>query len=176
METNQHHLHVVTFVDGSETPAGLPWWDSDWDLSTSFAARYFDSTITCVTCHNVHGAQGYFGSTNEAMIRDGKLVNGRPDTREGFKFSYVREDTDAEGLPMVTSSAATRANSIGAVFRTVPVFQDSAYYIIGNMCMGCHGDSPLCGACHPSGPYAAIETEGYNASETYLEYYRPNTQ
>jgi hypothetical protein len=174
-ETNQHHLHVVSFVDGSETPAGLPWWDSDWDLSTSFDVGYFDSTIACVTCHNVHGAQGYFGSTNEAMIRDGKLVDGRPDTREGFKFSYVQEDTGAGGLPMVTSSDATRDNSIGAVFRTEPDFQSWTRIYIGNMCMGCHGDSPLCGACHPSGGYNAIETEGYDASETYLEYYRtPN--
>jgi hypothetical protein len=171
-ETNQHHLHVVTFVDGLHWSGGLPWWDSDWDLSTSGAAGYFDSTITCVTCHNVHGAQGYFGSTNEAMIRDGNLVNGRPDTREGFKFSYVREDTGAGGLPMVTSSGATRHDSIGAVFRTVPVFQTWTEIYIGNMCMGCHGDSPQCDACHPSGAYNTLETESYNATGTYLEYYR----
>ena len=109
------------------------------------------------------------------MIRDGQLVNGRPDTREGFKFTYVREDTDAGGLPMVTSFGADRDNSIGAVFRTVPVFQTWTRIYIGNMCMGCHGELPLCGACHPGGNYNAIETAGYDASETYLEYYRtPN--
>jgi hypothetical protein len=174
-ETNQHHLHVITFVDGGHPGGGLPWWDSDWDLSTSSAVGYYDSVITCVTCHNVHGAQGYLGSTNEPMIRDGELVNGRPDPRGGFKFSYVREDTGAGGLPMVTSSGATRDNSIGAVFRTVPVYQTWTRIYIGNMCMGCHGEPPQCGACHPDGNYNAIETAGYDASETYLEYYRsPN--
>jgi hypothetical protein len=72
----------------------------------------------------------------------------------------------------VTSSGATRHDSIGAVFRTVPVFQTWTEIYIGNMCMGCHGDSPQCDACHPSGNYNAIETEGYDASGTYLEYYR----
>lgn len=172
-EPNQHHLHVITFVDDAGHPeGGLPWWDSDWNLSTNFAVGYYDSTITCVTCHNVHGAVGYFGSKNEAMIRDGKLVNGRPDTREGFKFSYVQEDTGAGGLPMVTSSDATRDNSIGAVFRTVPVFQTWTRIYIGNMCMGCHGANPACGSCHPGSAYGAIGTEAYDASGTYLEYYR----
>ena len=169
-EANQHHLHVVSFVDAGHWSAGRPWWDSDWDLSTLSAAGYFDSTITCVSCHNVHGAEGYAGSTNEAMVRDGKLVSGRPDPREGFKFSYVQD----RGLPMVTSSGATRTNSIGAVFRSGEIEYNTEH----NMCMGCHGSGATCMnmTCHHFGTnYDVLGDEDYDATGNYVEYYRtPN--
>jgi hypothetical protein len=152
-EPNQHYLHVVTLVEMWNPTLG--WWDSDWDLATSVGGR-LDSSTTCVTCHNVHGAGGYKGSTNEAMIRDGKLVDGRPDAREGFRFSYVIEDTGAGGLPMVTSSGATRASSIGAIFRSGKIA-----YTADNMCMGCHSLSN--------------EAVSYNANGNYVEYYRDPT-
>lgn len=144
---NVHVYHLDTAPDTA--------WDSDWDLSTG---GNWDSFTSCVTCHNVHGAEGYAGSTNEAMIRDGKLVNGRPDTREGFRFSYVIVDG---ALPNVTSSGATREDSIGAVFRS-----DKMTLSGKHMCKGCHGTPP----------YSAPPDVSYNATGEYLEYYRPNTQ
>jgi len=126
-------------------------WDSDWNEDT---IPIYDSLITCVTCHNVHGAEGCADSTNEAMIRDEKLVDRRPNDREGFRFSYLIEDTDLGG-DFVTSSGATREYSIGAVFRSGKIKM-----VLGDMCPG----------CHPG--YGSIDDVSYDATENYLEYYR----
>ncbi|MDY6954426.1 MAG: hypothetical protein SWE60_23220, partial [Thermodesulfobacteriota bacterium] len=102
------------------------YWDSDWDANTDTYPDQeigWDAMISCSSCHNVHGAAGIEGSTNEAMIRDGSLAG-----RTGYGFSYLIEDTTAGGYPWVTSEGAHQSNSVGSVFRNG----------VGEMCGGCH--------------------------------------
>jgi hypothetical protein len=147
-DTNEHVAHILNFV-GS-------YWDSDWDNNTTGQWVWWeagcDSLMTCPTCHNVHGAAGTQGSTNEAMIRDGSLAG-----RSGYGFSYVIEDTGIGGYPMVTSNGATQSTSVGAIFRS-----DVASMCGSSICHG-HPDPP------PESGYDATGS-GYG---TYLEYYRP---
>ncbi|MDY6836836.1 MAG: hypothetical protein SWH78_02580 [Thermodesulfobacteriota bacterium] len=144
---NNHRAHLLSFAG--------PYWDSDWDTGTigGTGADGRESMITCSSCHNVHGAAAaQAGWTNEAMIRDGSLAG-----RTGYGFSYVVEDVASGGYPMVTSTGATQANSVGAVFRNNT----------DNMCGGsyCH-DSPT------SPPGSSYDATGIGWG-TYLEYYRP---
>jgi hypothetical protein len=113
-------------------------WDSDWDVNTGYPIG-FDSMITCSSCHNVHGAAGTNGSTNEPMIRDGSLEGGA-----GYGFSYLIEDP-VQHYPYVTSQGATRANSVGAIFR--------------------NGVDNMCGFCHPGEGYVPPENSYYAAPE-----------
>ncbi len=109
-------------------------WDSDWDVDTDPWPEWgwdTDSYPTCPTCHNVHGAAGTHGSTNEPMVRDGSLVG-----RTGFGFSFVIEDTAAGGYPWVTSEGATQSTSVGSIFR------NGTGDHVTNMCAGCHGGGP----------------------------------
>ncbi len=144
--TNEHVAHILNYVG--------PFADSDWDVNTSGPGGQNgrDTMTTCTSCHNVHGASGTHGSTNEAMIRDGVLVE-----RNGYGFSYVIEDTAAGGYPWVTSQYANKMNSVGAVFRNNT----------GDMCGGslCHDD--------PDPPPASSYDASGSAWGTYLEYYRP---
>jgi hypothetical protein len=143
-DSNQHIQHVVGMT--------MQLWDSDWDTGTSQGVGLGnDSLVTCSSCHNVHGAAGAEGSTNEPMIRDGSLAN-----RTGFGFSYVVEDVAIGGYPVVTSAGASLPISVGAVFRN------------GNaMCSE--------GICHlptPPGPTTTSYDATGSGSGTYLEYYR----
>ena len=147
-DVNEHVAHIMNYV--------MATWDSDWDESTTgVGPGDWDSLNACSACHNVHGAAGIEGSTNEAMIRDGTLA-GRPG---GYGFSYVVEDTGAGGYPMVTSTGATASNSVGSIFRYNTE--------INSMCGGssCH-DNPA----PPTG--SSYNATGYSWG-TYLEYYRP---
>jgi hypothetical protein len=142
---NEHVAHVLNYTG--------PWSDSDWDLGTigPGGGDGADSLVACSSCHNVHGAEEIYGSTNEAMIRDGSLAG-----RDGYGFSYVIEDVGSGGYPWVTSTGATKSNSVGAIFRN-----NSA-----NMCRAsqCHG-SPA----PPSGNSYNATGSGFGS---YLEYYR----
>ncbi len=144
-DVNEHVAHIMNYI--------MTVWDSDWDAATTGSGPGdWDSLVACSSCHNVHGAAGVEGSSNEPMIRDGTLAG-----RTGYGFSYVIEDIGAGGYPQVTSTEATQADSVGAIFRNHT----------GNMCGGsmCHGQP-----APPGGP-------SYDASGsswgTYLEYYRP---
>jgi len=77
-DSNQHILHAIGQTMQS--------WDSDWDTGTTGPGPGpgYDTLMTCSACHNVHGAAGTEGSTNEPMIRDGSLAG-----RTGYGFSYV---------------------------------------------------------------------------------------
>jgi hypothetical protein len=145
-DVNEHVAHLLNYIG--------PFADSDWDVTTTGAGGSDgrDTLTACTACHNVHGAAGLEGSTAEAMIRDGSLVG-----RTGYGFSYVVEDVGAGGYPMVTSTGATQANSVGAILR----------YNTSNMCAGsnCH-DNPAA----PAGP--SYDATG-SSWGTYLEYYRP---
>jgi len=143
-DTNEHVSHIMNYVG--------PFADSDWDTGTDGpgGSNGNDTTTGCFACHNVHGAAGAAGSTNEAMIRDGSLAG-----RTSYGFSYVIEDTGSGGYPWVTSTGATQAASVGAIFR--------------------NNTNSMCGAtCHG---YTTQTDPSYDASGsswgTYLEYYRP---
>jgi len=146
-DINEHVNHIMAYTGLSS--------DSDWDSETQGPGGLgsgCDSLTACSTCHNVHGAVGIYGSTNEAMVRDGTLVG-----RAGYGFSYVIEDLGSGGYPWVTSTGATQSTSTGAIFRNNTA----------NMCGGCHGSStPL----HQSN-YDADDVD--TGLGTYLEYYRP---
>jgi hypothetical protein len=141
-DINQHVLHVRNYT--------MQAWDSDWDPATVGIGPGVgcDSMTTCSSCHNVHGAAGAEGSTNEPMIRDGSLVGREP----GYGFSYVIKKNATPWPPsgdsMVTSTNATLPISVGAVFREN-----------NEMCFSCHVCLPPSGSSH-------------DASDTYLEYYR----
>jgi hypothetical protein len=139
-DTNQHFYHTINQT--------MQLWDSDWDTNTSQGVgQGNDSMVSCSTCHNVHGAAGAEGSTNEPMIRDGSLAG-----RTGFGFSYVVEDS----YPVVTSDGASLPISVGAVFRN------------GNaLC-----SSTICHMPFPPGPTSAAYDAAGSGSGTYLEYYR----
>ena len=141
-DTNEHVAHIMQYT--------APAWDSDWDTGTlGPGPGETDSMTACSSCHNVHGAAGNSGSTNESMIRDGSLAG-----RTGFGFSYVIEDGS---YPQVTSDGANRLNSTGAIFRNGT----------GNMCAiaTCHGT--------PDPPASPSYNATGSSYGTYLEYYRP---
>ena len=148
-DINEHVGHILNYIGA--------FGDSDWDAGTTGqgAQPGLDTTISCSTCHNVHGAAGLDGSTNEPMIRDGELA-GRPG---GYGFSYVVEADHMGGYPHVTSTGATGVNSVGAVFRYNTE--------VNGMCGGgmCHGNPTV----PPGADYDATGS-GWG---THLEYYRP---
>jgi hypothetical protein len=151
-DTNEHVAHLLNYVG--------PWWDSDWDTSTSGAggSNGRDSLIACSSCHNVHGAAGVY-STNEAMIRDGSLAG-----RTGYGFSYVVQDVASGGYPWVTSTGAKQSTSVGAIFRNNT----------SNMCAGsmCHGNPtpPADSSYNASGSSWGTYLEYYRVPQTYLEF------
>ncbi|MDY6987280.1 MAG: cytochrome c3 family protein [Thermodesulfobacteriota bacterium] len=168
---NQHYVHIF-----GGYAAG---WDSDWDTWTGFTgwggdicvpSSASDSVTTCSTCHNVHGTAGSHGSTNEAMIRDGRLEGVMPTSdcgytpRIGFGFTYLIEDTASGGYPWVTSDGATQSTSVGAVFRNNPGG-------VNYNCF-CHGEGSGYYAYPPPGTNydASANPPGYT---DYLQYYRP---
>ena len=141
-DVNEHVSHTMNYLG--------PFVDSDWDTGTTGAGGSDgrDSLMACISCHNVHGAVGIYGSTNEAMVRDGTLVG-----RTGYGFSYVIED----GLyPQMTSTGANKSNSVGSIFRNNTA----------NMCGGsmCHGN--------PAPPAGSSYDATGSSWGTYLEYYR----
>ncbi|MGA1871517.1 MAG: thrombospondin type 3 repeat-containing protein [bacterium] len=143
-DTNDHFTHIMSVMG--------PFSDSDWDINTTspYGMQGCDSAITCSSCHNIHGAAGSEGSTNEAMIRDGSLSG-----RDGYGFSYLVEDVASGGYPMVTSSNATQSTSVGAIFRNN----------IGTMC-----GASLCHV-NPSPTSSSYDASG-SGPGTYLEFYR----
>ncbi|MCP4540737.1 MAG: hypothetical protein GY832_26665, partial [Chloroflexi bacterium] len=143
-DVNEHVAHILNYVGVFA--------DSDWDAGTTGTdgSDGHDSLVACSSCHNVHGAIGAEGSSNEVMVRDGNLAG-----RTGYEFSYVVEDVGVGGYPWVTSTGATRATSVGAIFRNNTA----------DMCVSfCHGDP----APPPGSSYDATDI-GWG---TYLEYYR----
>jgi hypothetical protein len=144
-DVNEHVAHILNYVG--------PFADSDWDVATvgPGGSNGNDTLIACASCHNVHGAAGTEGSTNEPMIRDGSLVG-----RTGYSFSYVLEDVGSGGYPWVTSTGATKPTSVGAIFRN-----NTADMCGGSMC---HGS--------PTPPPGSSYDATGSSWGTYLEYYR----
>ena len=88
-------------------------YDSDWKDS-----GVWDSRISCPACHNVHG------STQLAMVRDGKLVNKEP----GIPIAYYNDSVTIE----ICSNASPLNIELGD----------------GTGTMYFAGVQTVCGACH----------------------------
>ncbi|MDY6952743.1 MAG: cytochrome c3 family protein, partial [Thermodesulfobacteriota bacterium] len=125
--TSTHNMHYTHLVDYTAR------WYSDWDPENGDQTGFQDSRAACPVCHNVHGAGGTMGSTNEPMIRDGRLAG-----TSGYGFTYLIEDTAAGGYPWVTSEGATQATGVGANFR----------YSASEMCRNCHGYGGTAGSSY----------------------------
>ncbi|MDY6988024.1 MAG: hypothetical protein SWQ30_08185 [Thermodesulfobacteriota bacterium] len=166
---NQHYEHLL----GSYAME----WDSDWDVWTGnvqfgddmwVPLSSTDAMYTCSSCHNVHGATGSHGSTNEAMMRDGRLEGMVPASgggwtpRIGLGFTYVVEDIGAGGYPWVTSDGATQWTSVGAIVRNDPSGVNYGCF--------CHSPNAAYGGSSPGTSYdaSAFKTvyTGYHAGGT----------
>ncbi len=106
--TNNHQQMMTGSVLAS------PKWDSDWDEDTSITipGEGIDSWNQCLTCHNVHG------STYNAMMRDGMLVNrdianGRPSN--GLEYGFIKSSVTTPTNWATVSNF--RNDSIGGVVR-----------------------------------------------------------
>ena len=113
----------------------LNWWpaliycDSDFDGVGCSSGTCKDSAITCIICHNVHGANG-----NKVMIRHGELIStpGTTDKVPALDFHWYK----ADGVTPTT------------------VYEESLY---GGLRCGLLPDlsiNHVCGGCHPSYPPA----------------------
>jgi hypothetical protein len=94
-----------------------------------------DSAMTCVNCHNVHGAR------NPAMIRDGELMStpGTDDKEPGFEFYWLEGD----GATQTTVLGDSRYGSL--VCGTVPILTNN------HSCFGCHASGRLTWFRNPTG-------------------------
>ncbi|MCF6241330.1 MAG: cytochrome c3 family protein [Bacteroidales bacterium] len=170
--------HINNHMDMQAHYGPQPFWDSDWDFNTTAdqvtnlpEINGYDSFITCVTCHDVHGGRAFGGNTEGNMMRDGRLQNREP----GLKFTYLIEAPG--GFPFVTSVGANKLNSIGGVVRSGIDYRAGYNGTEPNaICGGCHGEvypstdeydatgtaGNSCLECHMMGP----------ASGYYIEYFR----
>ncbi|MDY6933565.1 MAG: hypothetical protein SVZ03_04990, partial [Spirochaetota bacterium] len=84
LDGSHRNLHYYHYARGSTSSS-----DSDYD-------GILDSAITCITCHNVHGAK------NSAMIKSGELISdpGTTNKTPALDFTYY------EVLPEATVSYA----------------------------------------------------------------------
>ena len=109
--SNAHYYHLSSW-GGLNTDI----WDSDW-------VGGVDSRPSCPTCHNVHG------SSQLAMVRDGKLVDREP----GLAVAYYDESVTFDptcGSILPNPMDITLADSVGAMYDpTTPA----------NLCGQCHG-------------------------------------
>jgi len=86
----------------------------------------YNSRMTCVNCHNVHG------STQLAMVRDGKLIGREPGLKIWYNnddlvtYEYNKNPPDPENLPL---SAST-----GTLWRGATSL---------NLCTHCHGNDNI---------------------------------
>ncbi len=94
-----------------------PKFASDWK------SHGYDSQVSCVTCHNVHG------STQLAMVRDGKLINREPGLQVSYNGPGVSYVCGGPSPYPPTPANVTLDNSTGTVWNAN----------VGNVCGGCHG-------------------------------------
>jgi hypothetical protein len=102
---NQHAFHLGLSGTGK--------FYADWGVNTN-------SHPTCIACHNVHG------STQLAMIRDGKLVNKEP----GMVMYYIQNGVSTiNPYPNPPTPLITLENSDATIFSPAGV---------SNLCFSCH--------------------------------------
>ncbi|NOZ34319.1 MAG: hypothetical protein GXO80_03355 [Chlorobi bacterium] len=177
-ERNDHLFNHLNFQAHGRTE---PYWDSDWDFNTTAIVpsspnpeiNGYDSYITCVTCHDVHGGKAFGGNTGGNMMRDGRLQGREP----GLKFTYLIEASG--GLPMVTSVGANKENSIGGVIRSGVDYRagyNDAVPQSNAICGGCHSETyPTTDEYDASGNGGNGCTPCHtfsSSSKYYMEFYR----
>ncbi len=132
-ETTRYDSFHIYHLGMQESYASA--WPSDWNYSSpvyvygNTANVRFDSRVTCITCHNVHG------SARLAMVNDGTLVQREP----GFQIWYNAADM----------SHSLDPNPLACPQPIVPVnnLADSTGFLINmnnlrstaGFCIGCHG-------------------------------------
>lgn len=118
---NRHEYHL-TFENQNRYPA-------DYNYGGTYNSR-----ITCVTCHNVHG------STQLAMVRDGKLISREPglkiwyDNPEIVTYQSINPDPPVpENVPLSASTGTIWRGATSA-----------------NLCTHCHGNDNTLSECRDS--------------------------
>jgi parallel beta-helix repeat protein len=110
LDINRHNFHLAINFKA---------WPADYNYDVAYNSR-----PTCLSCHNVHG------STNLAMIRDGKLIDREP----GLKIWYNNDDivsyNTGNATPPVPDDVPLAA-STGTVWRGGTA---------SNLCANCHGN------------------------------------
>ncbi|MEW6418621.1 MAG: Ig-like domain-containing protein [Nitrospirota bacterium] len=119
---NRHEYHLAVTGFGTR-------YSSDWSNTACTAGNMSacNSSIICVTCHNVHG------STRLAMVRDGKLIGREP----GLKIWYYNPDIVDYISPPDT---VPYPQDVPLTASTGTVWSAGSS---GNLCSHCHGDNNL---------------------------------
>lgn len=121
----------------------LDWWpaflcgDSDFDGGGCSSGTCKDSAITCILCHNAHGANG-----NNVMIRHGELIStpGTTDKVPALDFHWYKADG-------VTPTQNINESLYGGLL--CGLSPDISY---NHVCFGCHGTGELKWYRTPGGP------------------------
>ncbi len=98
-------------------------WPADWGETQT-------SSLTCVTCHNVHG------SKNLAMIHDGSLISDTVNRTPGVRIWYMNDELSTWNESNDTApnpEDVTLASSDGVIY------SPSSNFHLG--CISCHGGS-----------------------------------
>jgi hypothetical protein len=112
----------------------LNWWpafiyaDSDFNGTGCSSGTCKDSAITCIICHNVHGAKG-----NKVMVRHGELIS-TPSTTDkvpALDFHWYKADG--------TTQTQVLAESVYGGLRC-GLMPDVSY---NHVCAGCHATGEL---------------------------------
>lgn len=95
---------------------------SDWSGA-------YNSRMTCVGCHNVHG------STRLAMVRDGKLIDSEPGQEIWYKHDAISYITPGTQTPPIPENLTLSASDGTAWIPTSS----------GNLCVHCHPSNGFLG-------------------------------
>jgi hypothetical protein len=127
----------------------LNWWPAFDSADTDFNGT-IDSAITCIACHNVHGANG-----NAVMIRHGELISKVP----ALDFNWYKGDG-------VTQTTVLDESLYGGLL--CGLLPDVSY---NDVCAGCHGTGQLKWYRTPGGPLGvnveAVWTEGFDGENWF---------
>lgn len=116
---NRHYSHLWNI------PPNNLVFSSDW---TSFGSSGYDSYASCITCHNVHG------STNMAMVRDGKLINKEPFFDLAYNNSTVSFLCKGNPKQLPTPANVPLSQSTGVVWNPLKLAESK-------VCDTCHAGS-----------------------------------
>ena len=114
-DVNAHYLHLAIKNVCGPGPA----FSSDWSYTG------WDSRVSCVTCHNVHG------SSQLSMVRDGKLVDREPGLEMLYYDDSVTFECGGPGAHDPTPTDVSLPASTGTVWNSGA--------LAGTFCATCHG-------------------------------------